>query len=312
MVATNAEMTPTRLWILGLHHSGTTIFWRAWRKDERFLCFDEPLTGDIGFWFPENNPKRTHDEYIDTFIDSPKNFWGIYAPKEAYQELDPALSSRQEFWLSTLLKQSRNVVVDETHLHFHLSTINRLTPEGYVVHLYRRASSFVTSHLLPSSPRQVSRARATRHRLGDLHRRWRFWQNHRIPPGMERDKVVGQHPSSKFGLLLYDAGYDAELIMRSSAIVRLLAYWHLTYHKMEREGRALFGPRFRTLTYESFATDPGATMADLYDWMGLSFPIHISYADVHPPKPPFRVADRRWRRAAKMAGFCDDEIEVLL
>jgi hypothetical protein len=301
-----------RIWILGLHHSGTTIVWRAWRKDARFLCFDEPLTGDIGVWFPKNNPKRSHDEYANAFREVPRTFWSLYAPIDAFQELDGMLTAPQERYLSALLDLAPNVVVDETHLHFHLSAINKLTPDGYVIHLHRSARSFVTSHLLPSRSRQDSLLLDLKQRFGHAYRRRIFWKTFRIPPGMDRDKVVGQHPHSKFGLLLSEAGYDAQRTMRSPALVRLLAYWHYCYHHLEHEGRKQFGPRFISLAYESFATDPKGAMAKLYDWIGLAPPKGVAYSDVHPPKSPFRADDPRWRQAARAAGFREDELDTLL
>ena len=40
----NDSVDSSQIWILGLVHSGATIVWNAWRRDARFLYFDEPLT----------------------------------------------------------------------------------------------------------------------------------------------------------------------------------------------------------------------------------------------------------------------------
>jgi hypothetical protein len=49
-----------KIWILGLLHSGTTVFWRAFGTDPRFLCFDEPLgcCEEVNAFFPHENSKR--------------------------------------------------------------------------------------------------------------------------------------------------------------------------------------------------------------------------------------------------------------
>ncbi len=66
------------LWILGLMHSGTTIVWRAWQKDQRFLCFDEPFSGlDV---LPRQNSRCSYGEFIRIFKCDPKRFWEVYAP----------------------------------------------------------------------------------------------------------------------------------------------------------------------------------------------------------------------------------------
>lgn len=204
------------------------------------------------------------------------------------------------------------MVIDETHLHFHLPTVKKLTPDSYVIHLYRRAKGFITSHLLPSGPQQNSLVLNVKGHLGNIYRRRRFWEAMEIPHGMERDKVIGHHPESKFGLRLAEAGYDVDRIMRGPAIVRLLAYWHYSYHHMEREGKALFGEKFRTMTYESFAKNPGVAMRQLYDWIHISAPKGATYDNVYAPKQPFQAKDPRWQEAARVAGFREEELERLL
>ncbi len=299
------------IWMLGLHHSGTTIFWKAFRKDSRFLCFDEPLTGNIGSWFPRNNAKRTFDEYIRIFGENPYEFWNLYAPIEPLQELDLSFSSEQVQYLTFLIDRGANIAIDETHLHLHLPALREISPDSHVIHLYRRASAFATSHMRPSWSKDTlprTAVRWLRHQYNKLV----FWTRKDILPDMRRGDVIGTHPSSKFGLMLKEAGYDAERIMVSTALVRLLAYWHYHFHHINREGVRLFGDRFRSLRYEDFATLPKETMGALYKWLGIALPEGASYSDVHAPRPPFRAKDRRWREAARIAGFSEDELNDLL
>lgn len=298
------------IWILGLMHSGTTIVWRAWRKDRRFLCFDEPLSGlDV---VPQQNSRESYGEFINLFRESPLRFWENYAPLHPIEELDAEFTPRQRKWLRLLLSRSRLTVIDETHLHLRLRSLRELSPDAHVIHLYRRASAFVSSHLLPSVPRPTSVSRRTARYLRNRYNRFHFWRRDRIPTELNRHQVIGSHPCSKFGLLLAASGYDSERIMAAPALVRLLAYWHYHFHYIEREGPTVFGRRFRTLSYEAFANGPVERMRELYEWIGLDPPKDNHYRDVHPPKPPFRAGDRRWREAAKIAGFGDEEIELLL
>lgn len=300
------------IWILGLNHAGTTIVWRAFRKNPELLCFDEPLSGDVGVWFPENNSKRTFNEYIKIFGENPKQFWDVFAPIEPLQELDSSFSSEHVRYLTILIASKANVVIDETHLHLHLPALFEISPKANIVHLYRRASAFATSHMRPSWSMDTTLPRYAVRWLKHQYNRFMFWERQDILPDMRRGDVIGSHPKSKFGLMLTDAGYDAERIMASPALVRLLAYWHYHYHYLEREGPRLFGERFRSLRYEDFASHPQETMMQLYQWLGMAVPKGVTYSDVHLPKPPFRANDSRWREAAKIAGFSEEELETLL
>lgn len=301
-----------KLWILGLPHSGTTIFWRCWRQDTRALCFDEPLTANLGACFPRNNQKGTFDEYIEQYGSRANEFWKLYQPIDAFQELDAHFTPGQERYLQQLVALSEFTVIDETHIHLHLDALRKLVPNVHVVHLYRRASTFVTSHLKPSWSHDGNLARRFVRRVRDTHNRFSFWGRRGFPPGMDRDVVIGGHESSKFGLLLSQSGYDTRKIMSGSAVVRLLAYWHYHYHYLEQQGPAAFTDRFMSLAYEDFAMHPAATMHRLYEWLGLPAPRDADYSGVYPPKPAFMAHDRRWREAARIAGFSKEELETLL
>ena len=307
-----AKKTGKVVWMLGLHHSGTTIVWRAFRSNRRFLCYDEPLTEALGLCFPRDNHKKTFDEYLRIFGDDPQKFWALYNSINPHQELDSTFTHQQKTYLTSLLKYSDNVVIDETHLHSHLPAINEITPSGYVIHLYRRSRGFVTSHLRPTWSRHTTWPRRIVRRLRNEYNKNVFWSRYDFLPGMRRGDVIGSHSQSKFGLMLAEAGYDAERIMSAPSVVKLLAYWHYQYHYLEKEGPRLFRERYKSLRYEDFASHPNQTMADIYDWFGMSSPPDVVYSDVHPPKPPFRLNDRRWIEAAKLAGFSDEELETLL
>lgn len=300
------------VWILGLHRSGTTVVWSAFRSDNQFVCFDEPLTDDLGNCFPRNNHKTTYDEFLRIFGKTPQKFWTLYNSINPLQELDSTFTHEQKTYITSLLKYGNNVVIDETHLHTHLPGIKEITPTGYVIHLYRRARGYITSHLRSSwSSNTTWSRRIVRHLRHEYNNRV-FWSRYDFLPGLRRGDVIGNHPQSKFGLMLAEAGYDAERIMSAPALIRLLAYWHYHYHHIEREGSRLFQERFKSLRYEDFASHPNETMAAIYDWLGMAPPPGVAYSDVYPPKPPFRPDDRRWIEAAKIAGFSEEELETLL
>ena len=178
-----AQKTRKVVWVLGLHHSGTTIVWRAFRSDRRFLCYDEPLTAALGCCFPRDGHKKTFDEYLRIFGDDPQKFWTLYNSISPLEELDSTFTHQQKTYLRSLLKYGDNIVIDETHLHSHLPAINEITPSGYVIHLHRRARGFVTSHLRPSWSGDTSLPRRIVRRLRHEYNKKVFWSCYDFPPG---------------------------------------------------------------------------------------------------------------------------------
>ncbi|MDU8913522.1 hypothetical protein [Aestuariicoccus sp. MJ-SS9] len=300
------------IFLIGLPHSGSTIFWRAFRKNPDFLCFDEPLTASLGVHFPADNEKRTFGEYVRIFGNRPRDFWKIYRPILPIEEASKHCDGAKISYLKALCEYSRVTVIDETHLCMMVPEIARIHDNIYAIHLVRRASAFVTSHLLPSSKNKLAVPRAVIQKGRERYNRSVFFDRRDFLTGMARNEVIGSHPNSKFGLMLYDAGYDNERIMHSCTVIRLLAYWHYCYHATQGDGVRTFGNRFRMIQYENYAAAPEDTMAELYDWIGEAKPDKVNYNDVHPPRPPFLAQDKRWREYAKIAGFTETEIDKLL
>lgn len=301
------------LWILGLMHSGTTVVWRALARDPRFIGFDEPLTVPQDLSQGRVNSRNTLGDYLRLFDAAPADFWARFAPIHPLQELDAEFTDQQIDFLRYLLGQGPRIVINETHLHLHVQALASLHPGGRLIHLHRRASAFASSHLRPSYSREASLPRRIVRRIRHENNKQRFWSRRDFEPGLLRHEVIGNHTHSKFGVLLANEGYDAERIMQSSTLVRLLAYWHLHYHYLENNGPRIFGEQFTSLRYEDFASNPIGTMRKIHVWLGLNpSDDAVQYQDVHSPRPAFRENDRRWRKAAKIAGFSEAELETLL
>lgn len=302
------------IWILGLLHSGTTVFWKAWREDKRFLCFDEPLrtAEELNGCYPSNNSKKTLDELITLLEKDPKTFWNLATHSSPLDELDEEINSGQQRFLRYLMQQSSRVVIDETHLHLRISSLPQIAPNAHVIHLYRRARAFVTSHLRPTWSRETTWSRRIVRRLRHEHNKRIFWDRPDLLHGLARHEFIGQDPLNKFGLRLTKAGYDVKRIMEGPAVIRLLAYWHYHYHFLEREGPSCFPEHFKSVRYEDFANNPQTTMSEIYQWLKMVEPNNFQYNFVHGPKPPYQANDRRWIEFARVAGFTEEEIVTLL
>lgn len=306
----NDADSTVQVWLLGLNHSGTTIFWKSFRKDQRLRCYDEPLSESVGHWFPQNNPKKTFDEYVDVFRGDTRAFQKIYVPIAPVQELAPELTEDQRAYIRFLFDSHDQVVVDETHMHMKLDEIKKITPEAHVVHVYRKASAFASSHLVPSYKMGGMPIKRLLRAVKNERRIRRFWTSTVLPLGMCRDEVIGQDKDSYFAHLLSKRGYDLNAIYgpHSTAVSRLLAYWHFSFLEIETKGKHLFGDRFISLSFEEFAKEPHDSMKSLYKTMGIKSLDEIDYDDVHPAKAGFFQHDERWVAAAKKSGFTELQI----
>jgi hypothetical protein len=291
-----------KLFILGLRRSGTTIFWETLRQDSRFTCYDEPFNPLLRE-LPAEHPKRTRRELIALFDRDPEKFWQIFAPIGRIQELQEGFSDRQFAYLRFLLSSGENVVLDTTRCHYKMDALAQVAPDAYVVHLYRPAAQFATSHLAPSStgPAAVFRERYARARFWSRGSRYNYY-------GIE--DLIGTSPRSLFGQRLAEAGLDPEAVYRLPAAGRLIAYWKIHYDRLERCGPKLFPGRFYSLPFGHFCANPEQIVRKIYQLIEID-PVALSVENVHPAKPAHAAGDPRWRELARAVGL-GDESELLV
>ena len=284
----------TNICIVGLRRSGTTIFWRTFRQDERLLCFDEPFNPRL-YRLLEVNPKSTWDEFI-ALERSEADFGRRYAPLQPGQEAEPGLDDAQSGYLSWLLDRGRPVLADFVRLTYKLDALRQVTPNAVVVHLHRDPASFASSHLLPSGG-------GWRRALLELGwRRWSFWRRRGDFNRWQLEEVIGRDPSSAFGRRFAEEGYDAARLYALPAVARLLAYWCLSYEVAERTGRSQFGDRFVSVRFEDFCRDPRPVVNRIYETADLETP-DLTLDHLRPASGPFRPEDERWNRWLKVLGM---------
>ena len=273
-----------KLFILGLRRSGTTIFWKSFRKDSRLLCYDEPFNPtliDIG----APDTKKTLAEFRRVYEKDPRRWCDSFAPIEYAEQLQESLGERQQSWLRYLIGDADHFAIDLTRCHFKLAALSEVVPDAIVVHLYRPASAFATSHLAP----RAGGWRAIKNPLlrASFFRRHGHYHNW----GMER--MIGNSPQSLFGQRLRDTGIDPEPIYRLPAAGRLLALWRLFYERIETDGKRIFGDRFLSVPFVEFCDDPSRSVGRIYERGGLA-PPGVEYGDVHAARGAFKPDDRRW------------------
>jgi hypothetical protein len=271
--------------VLGLRRSGTTIFWRTFRRDARLLCFDEPFNPRLSS-VGEVDPKGTWGEFLRLRQGSPE-FERRRAPIEPAEELEDGLTAVQSSYLDWLLDQRDAVLCDLVRCSFKVEALHEVAPSAVLVHLHRSPEAFASSHLLPSGG-------AWRRRL--LNRIWRrpsFWHRRRDYNRWRIEELIGRDSSTAFGRRLARHGYDPKIVYAQPAVARLLAYWTIGFEATEHAGRKLYGDRFVSLRFEDFCRDPHAVVTRVYDAAGLAAPDAL-YDHLRPATGPFRPQDGRW------------------
>jgi hypothetical protein len=300
-----------KLFILGLRRSGTTAFWNAFRRDARFVGYNEPfnpLVGNAGDekWVELNESYR---EFRLLWSRDPELFWRKFRAIEGQEELQDDLSDQQAAYLEFLLASGEHVAFDITRAHFKVASLAELAPDAMLVHLYRPAGSFATSHMVPSGqqvPRVGSRweiqERLLRNSVWKRLNRASFWsRRHRFNYwGVEG--IIGSSPNSLFGQRLREAGLDPEEVYRMPAVGRLLAYWVLHYRLLEEQGPRYFGDRFVRVSFDDFCRNPRETVAQVYRALGAT-PPELDFSGIHPPRGRFQPDHPDWERYARQLGL---------
>ena len=290
------ERGRTRIFILGLRRSGTTIFWEAFRQDRRLHCFNEPWNPVLR-QLPVEIPNRSRREFIELFRKDPQAFWRSFAPIGPLEELQDDFSDRQVAYLRYLIDPFDSICIDETRCHFRLAALQQAVPDATLVHLFRAPAAFATSHLIPtgSGGRRANRLLTALGRVGFFTREDRY-------NSLGLEDVIGRHPESLFGLRLREIGLDPAAIYALPAVGRLLAFWRLAHETVERDGPRLFGSRFVSVAFERFCREPREVVEEVYAAASLH-PPELDLSRVKPAKRAHRADDSRWRRLFGQVGL---------
>jgi hypothetical protein len=288
------------LFIVGLRRSGTTIFWRTIRQDERFTCYDEPFSGQLRD-LPNEHHKRIWGEYIRLIDVDRESFWEHYVDIPPAEELDSGFTSTQRTYLEWLLETHSNVAIDFTRCNFKLEALNRLAPGAVVVHLHRPAASFATSHILGGRRSDV-RGRLRYNALKST-----FWSRKSGYDRWNIETIIGHDPNSVFGERLNAASLPAAEIYQMPAVAKLLAYWRINHEQVETVGRKLLGDRFVSVRFDDFCARPIDELQRVYDAIGLDLP-RFDASTIHAPHGAYRPADPRWITHGRPLGLDSSQL----
>jgi hypothetical protein len=284
--------------IVGLRRSGTTVFWNAFRRDSAFAAYDEPFNPML-ITLPAEHRKRTRRGFIGLIDRDAESFWEAFAPIPLAGELRRGLTDEQRSYLTFLTSGNDRVVFDTTRCHFKIGDLARAVPDPVLVHLHRSAPAFASSHLLPSGSRLRRRARLAS-------RRMRFWKLGDAYDHWGYQTLIGDHPSSAFGLKMTENGMDPEKVYSLPAAGRLLALWKVFCDEVDRAGVEHFGGNFVSLPFERFVEQPDAVLDLIYDLGGALRPA-VDLNHLETGRRGYAPDDPRWRSLASVVGIAELE-----
>ena len=277
--------------VVALRRSGSTIFWKCFRKATQATCFDEPFNPKL-IQLPQEHSKQVWKEYIEYLKRNEVKFWNLFSPIYPVEELHTDFTQRQFSYLKELLQQNDNVVIDTTRCWNKISQLAEICPsDTFVIHLHRAPASFVTSHLLPSDDKGRGSF------LRNLKRKRSFWtrKNDYNKWGME--EMLGTDLLSAFHLLILKDQKLAEAFYQMPAVYRLLKFWSIAYNQIEEQGNQVFGDRFVSIQFENFCSSPTQTLDKLQKKIGLEFDFE-QLPKIQSLKPVYQSDSLNWKQIA--------------
>ncbi len=270
--------------------------WRAFRKDKRLTCYDEPFQNHL-INLPELNSKRTTHEFLDLLRRDTSGFWNMYAPIGENEEVVESMSDTQKRYIGFLMKSSKHVVCDLTRCCFKLRELKDVVKEAYVIHLYRSPQAFASSQMVRNRT-EVGGVLGLMMKVKKQIDKLRFWSMKTGYSGWGYESIIGNSKHSVFAAYLKEKGIFLEGLNGLPGYGKLMYFWKVCYEKVERDGKLYFGDRFLSLPFETFCSSPNSCMTKIYEKLGLN-PAGVDYKYVNKSNSGFHPKNRRWKLMAK-------------
>ena len=290
--------TPDReskhLWIIGLRRSGTTAVWRMFRDLENFTCFDEPFNPKLETGLPEQDWKKTRDEFIDLWHKDHDNFVGRFQKIEFDDELNQELTRPQISYLEYL--RNERTVIDFTRVNFKLEDMIQNFGNTSFLLLFRSPIAFVSSHIISS---EIS-----------------WWKRNVIKPFFFTNFLSfnrwGIQDSLKnknfFNLLDYCDIKPKRKFDRLSSVEKLLCYWLCARRYGEITSGKFKNEPVYISSYEDIMKNECGEFNKALSSAGIN-PNELTRAHLIPVNPGYRSKGGIWRKLAHNAGFSNDEFD---
>ena len=290
--------TPDReskhLWIIGLRRSGTTAVWRMFRDLENFTCFDEPFNPLLETDLPEQDWKKTRDEYIDLWHNDHDNFVGKFQKIEVDDELNPGLTRPKISYLEYLRKE--RTVIDFTRVNFKLEDIIQNFGDTSFLLLFRSPIAFVSSHII-NSGKHSWKQRVAKSLFFTNFLSFNSWH---IQDNLKNKNI--------FNLLDYCDIKPEKRFDRLSRAEKLLCYWLCTRRYGEITSEKFKNEPVYISSYEDIMKNECGEFNKALSSTGIN-PNELTRAHLSSANPGYRNKDDIWRKLARNAGFSNDEFD---
>ena len=273
--------------ICTLRRSGSTVFWKAFRDNTNFTCYDEPFNPGLAI-LPKEHKKQVYAEYIELIKKDPKQFWNTYSPINPVEENKPQLSSEQKAYFKYLLDSDEHVVIDTTRCWNKLASLKEvLEPYPHLfIHLHRDPIAFTSSHLLPS---EISSWRLRRKLQKE------FWTKKDDYNYWKMEEVMGKLNNSAFEeLVLKNYADDAVNFYDQPAYIKLLIFWKIANEAIKKNALQLFGSNYVSVQFEEFLNNP-ARIAKQISEMG-EFNFNLNQIKLKTANPGFDIKNSKWNK----------------
>ena len=260
------------IFIYGLARTGTSVLWQSLRKDDRFLCFDEPFAPDLHMRVRTGPPliEEFHREYMshsDVVLDD----WN---PILITEQSIPRLMHHQISYLRRLTFKGDNICAKLIGCHAKIGHIKSVFWDSLHVLVVRDPRGFITSHALPQGPLLLS------------------------DPGMFFGNFVMDQDLWEYSLLARLYGIEPDL-----AVPMLAKLWYVAM------SNALDARPDVVVVHEDFCKDPRGTMRRVYSHIGKSLP-DFKYENVKEPRLGYEPQDVGWDEARRLHAKILDRVKT--
>jgi glycosyltransferase involved in cell wall biosynthesis len=265
-ISANAEER-NHVFIVAQHRSGSTIFWKTLRQNEKMTCYDEPFRPHLRQYVTSgvDDKKKTMGEYLQR-PDLIEEHWSTIQP---YEEVLPTLVSHQLQYLKALEATGPYVCMDFVRCSAKIKHLRESFPDALIIHLVRDPRAWVTSHMRPYG----DWLQGLPNKFFDHSGWFNFW--HR------------QDLANHLGL----KGHTHE---------KLLQVWNRLVAAAEAATPDM------TIQFEHFAQHPRAVVEIICEHLSCSVDVDaFDFSGIHPPNAPFALNDERWVHA--IAKYVSDE-----
>ncbi len=267
----------------GVFRSGTTIVFECLRRDPEAVSFYEPLHPDLGTlvsaaWRGLDEPEKS--ELFREYVDVREEALGRFDPAFAYDYAvlsQGEKASELEAYLEMLASSADRVRLQFNRAFWMVPWLGDVFPEVFFLHIVRDPRSVVYSQM----------RRRPEHRSVALV----GGGSDQAPTAVFSQRADhSYYYADRYLSIAREASRVQEVVddVEGAPFVRGLALWAAQVGVCHREGQKVFGDRYRAVTYERFAREPGRVLEEVYERLGRSCPVEVlGFAEetVYEPKP---------------------------